>query len=266
MAALAALAQENRQNQDAAAGIPAASAADQTDTAAPLESFDTLEDPTLFDSRAGLGYEGVQKRAGAYQNKFLLQGAYAFSTQSTNDTAVAFEQKVISQNYGDNGNGLGDLSLSAGHVFKPAGRFRWGAGLEAQFPTATSDETGDGVIKLTPILGWQMKLLNNLQFGGELKYNYSVYQEQGRAEVNSIECNPQLLAEWPHDIYTFVAWNSEWGLQSGGTYTGKFEWQIGKAFGGRHQWVSYVGAEFPWANPQGNDLCTFKAGVSYLFK
>lgn len=231
----------------------------------PLESFDTLLDPTLFTSRAGLGYEGLQKHNGGFRNKFLLNGTYAFKTCAPNDTAVAIEQPIVHQNYTEDGTGLGDLKLTAGHIFKPGGLFRWGAALETLFPTATDDEIGDGIIKLTPIFGWQMRVLSNVQFGGRLKYNYSVYEEEGRARANSIEFNPQLLAEWPHDIYTSVAWNSEWTLVNSGHYTGKFETQIGKAFGKKNQWVAYVGVEIPWIHG-GNDICTYKTGISYLFK
>lgn len=232
---------------------------------APLEPFDTLKDYTLISTRAGLGYEGLQKHNGGYRNKFLLNGTYALTINQTNDTGIAAEQPVVSQNYGDDGTGLGDFKLTFGHIFKPGGFFRWGAGMETQFPTATSDEIGDGIIKLTPLFGWQMKLAKDFQFGGRLKYNYSVYEEEGRARANSIEFNPQLLAEWPHDIYTSVAWNSEWTLVNSGHYIGKFEPQIGKAFGEKNQWVAYVGVEIPWINA-GSDICTFKTGISYLFK
>lgn len=232
---------------------------------APLEPFDTLEDPTLISTRVGLGYEGLQKHNGGYRNKFLLNGTYAFTVNSTNDTGVAVEEPIVHQNYTDDGTGLGDFKFTFGHIFKPAGSFRWALGMENQFPTATSDEIGDGIIKLTPFYGWQMKILPTFQFGGRLKYNYSVYEEDGRARANSIEFNPQLLAEWPHSIYTSVAWNSEWTLVNSGHYIGKFEPQIGKAFGKNNQWVAYVGVEIPWIHA-GNDICTFKTGISYLFK
>jgi len=232
---------------------------------APLESFDTLKDYTLIKTRLGLGYEGLQKHNGGYRNKFNFNGAYAFTINQTNDTGISFEQPVVSQNYGDDGSGLGDFKCGFGHIFKPGGLFRWGAGMEATFPTATSDEIGDGIIKLTPIFGWQMKLASKLQFGGRLKYNYSVYEEDGRARANSIEFNPQLLAEWPHNIYTSAAWNSEWTLVNSGHYIGKFEPQIGKAFGKKNQWVAYVGVEIPWVHA-GSDICTFKTGISYLFQ
>ena len=232
---------------------------------APLEPFDTLKDYTLINTRVGLGYEGLQKHNGGYRNKFLLNGSYALTLKHTNDSVIAAEQPVVSQNYGDDGTGLGDFKLVVGHIYKPGGLFRWGAGLETQFPTASSDEIGDGIIKLTPLFGWQMKLAKQFQFGGRLKYNYSVYEEEGRARANSIEFNPQILAEWPHDIYTSAQWNSEWTLVNGGHYIGKFEPQIGKAFGEKNQWVAYVGVEIPWIHA-GSDICTFKTGINYLFK
>ncbi len=243
----------------------AATMAAATENDQPLESFDTLLDPTLFTSRVGLGYEGLQKHNGGFRNKFLLNGTYAFKTAAPNDTAVAFEQPIVHQNYTDDGTGMGDFKLIAGHIFKRDGVFRWGAGLETLFPTASNDQIGDGVVKLTPIFGWQTRVLSNVQFGGRLKYNYSVYEEEGRARANSIEFNPQLLAEWPHDIYTSVAWNSEWTLVNGGHYIGKFEPQIGKAFGKNNQWVAYVGVEIPWIHA-GDDILTYKTGISYLFQ
>lgn len=247
-----------------ATNAPGATAAADDDNA-PLEYFDTLRDPTMISTRVGLGYEGLQKHNGDFRNKFLLNGTYAFTLCSSNDTGVAVEEPVVSQNYGDDGSGLGDFKFTFGHVFKPHGRFRWALGMENQFNTATSDEIGDGVIKLTPFYAWQLKLAKSVQFGGRLKYNYSVYEEPGRARANSIEFNPQLLAEWPHDIYTAVAWNSEWTLVNSGHYIGKFEPQIGKAFGKRNQWVAYVGVEIPWVHA-GSDICTYKTGLSYLFK
>jgi hypothetical protein len=249
--------------------LPGGAWAQESEAEASPTWFDTLRDPTVLSCRAGLGYEHADQDYGAQRDKLTVSGAYAFGTEGRRDWTVSAELPWLHEEPGDTGGeratGVGDFKLGGGHVFDGRGRFRWGLGAAATLPTASEAQLGDGVVKLSPIGGAGFRLLPGLECVGNLQYNASVHEQDGRTPVQSLEAKPALIKTWPRHWYTLAGWDSRWDFENGNAYRGVAKVEAGKALGQRQRWVAYLGCDVPVVNA-GSDNLTLKAGINHVFK
>jgi hypothetical protein len=234
-----------------------------------LDSFNTLRDPTVLSSQLSLGLEYWDQDYGAFRSKQVLSGEYAFGGGGQRDWVVSAELPFLldepGDTAGDQTGGVGDFKLGAGHVFDGIGRFRWGLGLAVGFDTASEDQFGDGALKLSPQWGAGYRFRPDFELTAKVQYNGSVWEDDGRSEVNSLELRLALLKTWPHYWYSLAGYGSLWDFERDDIYSGAFKAEVGKAFGTRQEWVAYLSTEVPAVNAGPNDF-TVKLGIGYIFK
>jgi hypothetical protein len=251
------------------AGFTLVSAAEEAQTAAKVEWWDTLRDPTVLSSQAGVEYDYIDQHQGAFRNKLKPSGRYAFGSAGQRDWEVSAELPFYHDEPGDSGGqrdtGVGDLQVGFGHILDGTGRFRWGLGLKATFDTASKPQFGDGAFQLAPIWGGGFRFRPDLELVANLQYNASVSEASGRQPVNSLEFKPALLKRLPHHWYSLLGWNRTWDFENGDLHEGKIKLEFGKGFGKRQQWVIFGGIDVPVVHA-GQENFTVKAGLNYVFK
>ncbi len=249
--------------------MASAAPAQESDSEASSTWFNTLRDPTVLASRLSVGYEYADRDHGFLRNKMTVSGAYAFGAGELRDWTISAELPFFHDEPGDLGgalrNGVGDLKFGAGHVFDGVGRFRWGLGTAVSFPTASAPEFGDGVVKLSPIVGLGVRLLPGLELTGNLQHNTSVHEKHGRTPVHSLEVKPRLIKTWPHRLYTLVGWDSRFNFEDANAYRGVLKFEVGKALGLQQQWVAFLGCDVPVVNA-GRDDFSLKVGLNRVFR
>jgi hypothetical protein len=198
-----------------------------------------------------------------------LSGAYAFGAEGRRDWSTSAELALMNDEPGDAGGsratGVGDFKIGVGHVLDGAGKFRWGLGLAGKFDTASKPQFGEGATTISPIWGGGLRFAPDFELLGNVQYNASVHEANGRPPVRSIEIRPALLKTWPHEWYSLVGWESVVDFQDANTHYGKVTTELGRAIGAQHQWVFYAGVDVPVVRA-GPDNFTAKAGLSYLFQ
>ena len=233
-----------------------------------LDNFNTLRDPTVLSSNVGLGYSYADRHQDASRNKLTISSAYAFGIGRRKDWVVSAKLPFIHDEPGNSetsqASGLGDLKVGFGHVIDGTGRLRWGLGAAVTFGTASEQQFGDGAVTVSPIGGWGFRFTPEFELVGNVQYNNSIHEADGRISVHSLEFSPALLKIWPHHWYTQAGWESVLDFEDGSNHSGKVTAEVGKAFGGRQQWVLSAGVDIP-AGSAGLDNFTAKAGVNYIF-
>lgn len=234
-----------------------------------LDSFNTLRDPTFLASQLTLGAEYRDQDDGAFRYSNVLSGDYAFGSGDQRDWVLSAEVPFISDDPGDaagsRDSGIGDLKLGLGHIVDGTGRFRWGLGAGVTFDTASEDPFGDGAVKLSPQWGAGYRFRPDFELSAKVQYNASVWEDKGRSDVNSLELRVALLKTWPRFWYSLVGYGSLLNFERDDIHSSALKAEVGKAFGAQQEWVSYLSAEIPAANPGPNDF-VIKLGVSYIFK
>jgi len=236
--------------------------------ASDLENFNTLRDPTFLSTSASFGAEYFDRDDGAFRNKYVFSGDYAFGSGEQRDWVISAEIPYIFDDPGDGvgtrENGIGDFKLGGGHILDGVGRFRWGVGAAVTFDTAEDNRFGDGAVTLTPQWGAGYRFRPDFELTSKVSYNGSVWEDQGRSDVNSLELKFALIKKWPGYWYSLAGYGSLWNFERDEVHSNAFKAELGKAFGARQEWVSYLSAEIPAANRGANDFAV-KLGISYIF-
>lgn len=237
--------------------------------ASDLDSFNTLRDPTFLSSSASFGAEYYDRDNEAFRSRYVFSSDYAFGSGEQRDWVISAEIPFVLDDPGDGGgsrdSGVGDFKLGLGHILDGIGRFRWGLGAAVTFDTASDDPFGDGAIKLSPQWGAGHRFRPDLELTAKMPYNGSVWEDKGRADVNSLELKLALLKTWPGYWYSLVGYGSLWDFERDEIHSNAFKAEVGKAFGSRQEWVAYLSAEVPAANRGSNDFAV-KLGISYIFQ
>jgi hypothetical protein len=253
--------------------IPACAAVCHAETDDPvsgdLDSFNTLRDPTFLSSSAGLGTEYFDRDDGAFRSRFVVSGDYAYGSGEQRDWVISAELPFLLDDPGDDAGaregGIGDFKLGAGHIIDGVGRFRWGLGTAVTFDTASDDRLGDGAIVLSPQWGAGYRFRPDFELTAKMQYNPSIWEDEGRSEVNSLELKLALLKTWPGFWYSLAGYGSLWNFERDEIHSNAFKAELGKAFGTRQEWVAFFSAEVPVENRGANDFA-LKCGISYVFK
>lgn len=234
-----------------------------------LDTFNTLRDPTFLASQVSFGTDYFYRQDGAFRNRFVLSGDYAFGAQSSRDWVISAEMPLLLDDPGDgNGSrnsGLGDLKLGVGHVLDGIGQFRWGLGAAVTFDTASDDPFGDGALKISPQWGAGYRFRPDFELSAKVQYNASVWEDEGRSDVSSLEAKVALLKTWPGFWYSLVGYGSLWNFERDNLHSNVIKAEVGKAFGARQEWIAFVSGEAPVENRGANQFAV-KLGLSYIFK
>lgn len=251
------------------AGKALVSFAGEPSTNSVVEWFDTLRDPTVLSSRAGLAYEYADQQQGAFGNKLTPSGSYAFGVEGQRDWVISAQLPFYHYEPGDSGGeratGVGDFKIGFGHILDGTGRFRWGLGFAATFDTASEPQIGDGAFQLAPIWGGGYRFSPDFELVANVQYNASITEASGRRPINSLELKPALLKILPHHWYSLLGWDSTWDFENGDLHRGTIKTEVGKGFGTQQQWVFYTGIDIPVINA-GQDNFMLRAGLNYVFK
>ncbi|MEY4484233.1 MAG: hypothetical protein RL693_1685, partial [Verrucomicrobiota bacterium] len=145
---------------------------------------DTGLDPTILKSRVKLTNEYVDRDFGASKNTTKLNLAYAFGDSDLRDWTVQLDLPLVAYRAGDltspsDATGFGDIEMRVGHVFDRDGVFRWAAGLESQFNTASDPSLGDGVFRLSPMVAFAVEPCRAFKFQTTTQFDQSLVSETG---------------------------------------------------------------------------------------
>ncbi len=241
-----------------------ASSALRVIAAEPIE-VDPGLDTTVLHSRVRLGNEFIDRDDGASKNTTKLSLAYAFGRTSQRDWSIQLELPLVAVRGGAGGSatGFGDASVRLVHVVDPTGVFRWAAGVETQFNTAAQDQLGDGVFRVSPLLGFALQPSATWKFQTVMQFDQSLTRESGVSEQQELKLMPSLQCDLPNGFFAFTETELKWNLRDNNAFGAKLKFEIGRGFGSHDQWVMSARYEVPLT--ESDDEHTFSVGFAYVF-
>ncbi len=225
-------------------------------------------DLTVLRSRVKLTNEYSDYDFGVSQNTTKLNLGYAFGSEGLRDWNVQLDLPFVDYNAGDQASppdatGLGDIEMRILHVFDGGGFFRWGLGAEAQFNTASEQQLGDGIFRLSPAAAIALQATRSLKFQTTMQFDQSLRTEAGVPEQRSIKLKPAVQFDLPGRCYGYVETNLAWNLQEGGEFGSNVKVELGHTFGVSKEWVASVRCETPLI--ESSEHYALTGGISYTF-
>ncbi len=135
--------------------------------------------------------------------------------------------------------GLGDLELRTGFIGRISPSLRWGAGLNAEFDTATDSTLGSNALVLRPTLALRWDANEWLNLGINVEYNFTPLDEQ-TDDVSALELKLpfvfKLSDQWSGTATYKPRWNfldetDRHRLELGGTRVWGSDNQFALSFG-----------------------------------
>lgn len=199
--------------------------------AAPAESIevDPGLDPTVLHSRIRLGNEFIDRDDGASKNTTKLSLAYAFGREPHRDWSIQLDLPLVAVWGGveRNATGFGDASMHLVHVVDPEGVFRWAMGVETQFNTAAQDQLGDGVFRVSPLLGLALQSSAEWKFQAVMQFDQSLTRESGVSEEQELKLMPSLQCELANGFFAYTETELTWNLRDNAAFGAKLKFEIG---------------------------------------
>ncbi len=171
----------------------------------------------------------------------------------------------------DRENGIGDIQFSAFYSPKKptAGGWIWGAGLIAQFDTATDDRLGQGVWGLGPT-AVALRSDGPWLFGALINNVWSVAKDDNRSDVNQMLLQPFINYNFPHTPGRYLTFSpiitADWEAASGQKWTIPLGLGIGQITHWGHQPVNLqVSAYYNVERPDNGATWQLRLQVQFLF-
>ena len=232
-------------------------------------SADTGLDPTILNSRVALTNEFKDQEGSAAKDTATLNLAYAFGQQSRPEWTVQVDLPLVHYDAGrlkgvSSGTGFGDVEARIGHVLRSEGMFRYAAGFEVEFDTAGGPPLGDGIFRISPIVGFAVEPCSTFKFQTFLQFNQSLLTESGVSEEQELHVKPAITFNLPDNWYVYMECEETWEFPAHGDFSSTIKFEFGRGFGRRGEWALSARCELPLT--KSSDDYTVTTGLTYVFK
>jgi hypothetical protein len=228
---------------------------------------DTGLDATILNSRVALTNGFKDQEFGAAKDTLTLNLAYAFGNRARPDWTAQVDLPVVHYDAGrirgvESGTGFGDLGFRIGHVLRSQGLFRYAAGVEAKFDTASGPPLGDGIFRLSPIVAFAVQPCPTFKFQTFMQFNQSFFTETGVSEEQELHLKPAISIALPSNWYAYTEFEETWAFPAHGEFSSTAKFEVGRSFGARSEWVLSARCELPITSS--SDDYTVTVGCTYV--
>lgn len=230
--------------------VPPSARGDEVGTTAALHIHQTesawLEpyDPTLLSRRLLTEFEYEDHEDGKANAKWKWSLRWAVPLAKHLAFGLQMEAPLRwAEEAGEDDAGFGDLETRAGLIGQWTEKSRWALGMNAKFPTASSDILGDGLIELRPIAAVRWEATDRLELGANAEYNFTP-RDEGDDRVSALELKVPVVIKLAEKLSGFASYNPRWNdVQS--SWRHRLELGLTRLFGSHNDYALSIGAEVP---------------------
>ncbi|MFC7336231.1 hypothetical protein ACFQY0_03505 [Haloferula chungangensis] len=205
-----------------------------------LENYD----PTLIGSRTFS--EFIFESFDDDIDTFKIENTIRWGIPVGDDLAAGFQVMIPVKWYDSPASdnfGLGNIESRAGLVGRFSQNLRWGAGVNAEFDSASDDNLGGGafILRPTAVLSWDVSKRVNL--GMNIEYNFTPFSE-GPDDVSTLELKFPVAFKINECWSGFVSYKPSW-LFLDEDERHLLESGVTRVFGAREQYALSIVGEIP---------------------